>query len=309
MSYYLRVFTTLNGSHSQVWKIENDVAVLVGVTNAEQTPGAYFKAAPGETIWDSIRRETPWYEPNGQCPFQKTALQPGEYYPRMARPIDQHPAESPGWSPGAQKEINVVAIALGQLSVLMRQLNRICQTVHPAEQTFDTFGHEIRNFLILACTEVETHWRGVLVANGVSKNNFNTGDYVALREAMRLDEYAVNFPNYPWLAPLRPFDGWSQAGPTKTLKWYEAYNAVKHNRENEFERATLRHAFEAATACAIMLVAQFGLHSEGWRRSEMQSFFQFSSLPVWPLSEVYIYPYGEQSKGWTEVSFGFKNIS
>ncbi|AMO95537.1 hypothetical protein CFter6_2871 [Collimonas fungivorans] len=37
----------------------------------------------------------------------------------MARPIDQHPAESPGWSPGVEKEINVVAIALGRLSINM----------------------------------------------------------------------------------------------------------------------------------------------------------------------------------------------
>ena len=95
-----------------------------------------------------------------------------------------------------------------QLTVLTRQLDRICQTVQPTEETFGALGHDIRNLLILACTEVESHWRGVLVANGVSKDRFTTQDYVAQREAMRLDEYAIDFPNYPWLAPLEPFEGW-----------------------------------------------------------------------------------------------------
>lgn len=305
MSYYIRTFTTLNKESSQVWKIENDIAVLIGVTNAEHSPGAFFKAEPGESIWDALRRKTAWFEPNGECPFHQTTLQPGEFYPRMARPIDQHPTETPGWSPGACEETNVIAISIGQLAALTRQLDRICQTIHPTEQTFDTFGHDIRNLLILACTEVENHWRGVLIANHIVQKNYSTADYVKLRSAMRLDEYAVTFPSYPWLAPIKPFEGWSNANPTKTLKWYDAYNGVKHNREKEFERATLQHAFEAVAACAIMAVAQFGLHLDNRRRSELQSFFQFTSLPIWPLSDVYIYPYGERSAGWSSVPFDF----
>jgi len=306
MGYYIRTFLTLNQeSSSQVWKIENGVAIRIGVPNPENTPGCYFKAEPGESIWDSIRRQTPWFEPSGECPFHMTNLQPGMFYPRMARPIDQHPDESPGWSPGAHSETNTIAIALGQLTALTRQLNRICQTVHPTENTFETFGHDIRNLLILACTEAESHWRGVLRANQVNQSKYSTIDYVKLRDAMRLDEYAITFPSYPWLAPLRPYEGWSSTSPTQTLKWYDAYNGVKHNREGEFERATLRHAFEAITACAIMVIAQFGLHVDYWRLSEIQSFFQFSSLPAWPLSNVYIYPYDTQLEDWSQTPFDF----
>jgi hypothetical protein len=305
MSHYVRVVPNQNGSTTQVWKIENDVAIRVGVTNAEHGPGTFFKAQAGETIWDVLRRDTPWFEPDGQCPFHKTILQPGEFYPRMARPIDQHPSEAPGWSPGAQQETNAIAIAQGQLNTLIRQLDRICQTVQPTEKTFDAFGHDIRNLLILACTEAESHWRGVLVANGVRKKVFTTREYVVLREAMRLDEYAVAFPSYPWLEPFKPFEGWNTTGgSTQTLKWYDSYNAVKHNRENEFERATLRHAFEAVSACAIMMTAQFGHHLNTGPRSELQSFFQFSTIPKWPLSDVYIFPYS--AGDWSAVTFSFK---
>ncbi|MGE0280187.1 MAG: hypothetical protein AB7P20_06185 [Rhizobiaceae bacterium] len=307
MSYYLRVAQTLDRTDTQVWNIESGRAVRVGVSNAENGAGTYFKAEPGETIWDAIRRMTPWFEPDGKCPFHKATLNPGEFYPRMARPIDQHPDEAPGWSPGVRAEANIVAIARSQLTVLTRQLDRICQTVQPTETTFGTFGHDIRNLLILACTEVESHWRGVLVANGAKGDRFTTREYVALKEAMRLDEYAIAFPNYPWLAPVRPFAGWGSTGsPTKELKWYDAYNAVKHNRETEFERATLGHVFDAVSACAIMMAAQFGLPAGLGQRTEVQAFFDFSSAPRWSLSEVYIYPYGEGRSDWSAVPFPFK---
>lgn len=74
----------------------------------------------------------------------------------------------------------------------------------------------------------------------------------------------------------------------------------------EFERATLCHTFEAVTACAIMMAAQFGLLEELGQRSELQAFCHVSAVPAWPLSEVYIYPYGEQPGDWMPVPFGFK---
>jgi hypothetical protein len=99
MSYYLRVVCTANGSSTQVWKVDDDIAVRLGITNPEGGPGTYFKEERGETIWDAIRRMTPWFEPDGKCPFHKAVIQPGEFYLRMARPIDQHPDEAPAGVP------------------------------------------------------------------------------------------------------------------------------------------------------------------------------------------------------------------
>jgi hypothetical protein len=307
MNYYLRVVPTQHGPQTHIWKFSDDVAERVGISNPEQGVGTYFKADPGETIWDAIRRMTPWFDLGDPCPFHKCTLRPGEYYPRMARPNAEHPAETTGRNPGAQSEANFMAIARGQLTALTRQLDRICQTVPPTEQTFSTFGHDIRNLLILACTEVESRWRGILIANEVKTKHFTTKNYVALREAMKLDEYAVDFPNYPWLIPLKPFEGWGRTGkPTRDLPWYDAYNGVKHNRETEFKRATLRHVFEAVTGCAIMMAAQFGLPEGLGRSAERDSFFHFSAVPDWRLSEHYIYSYGERPGDWGAVPFKFK---
>jgi hypothetical protein len=164
-SYYIRsVLGEYNLPQVQVWQIEDDFAKRMDVSGGMNL----YKAGPGETIWEVLRRAG--FEPDG---FHRTALGPGEFYPRIWRPSvpDQAAALvlSPVWNPSAQHEsniANVIAIARGQLTTLMRQLERICQTVQPEGPNLSAFGHDIRNLLILAYTEDEAHWRGVLVANG-----------------------------------------------------------------------------------------------------------------------------------------------
>jgi hypothetical protein len=55
-----------------------------------------------------------------------------------------------------------------------------------------------------------------------------------------------------------------------------------------------------------MMAAQFGSPAGLGQRSEVQAFFDFSTLPSWPLSEVYMYPYGEGPGDWTAVPYPFK---
>jgi hypothetical protein len=223
----------------------------------------------------------------------------------MARPLLQAFRPPPGgYSPSVESEDNVVAMKRGQLRALTGQLDRVCQTVHPINGNFNTYGHDIRSLLILACTEVEDHWRGVLVANGRTKDSdrYNTRDYVVLRAAMKLDEYAVSFPNYPWLPPFAPFKGWSTEEPTKSIGWYAAYNAAKHDRENRFDQATLNRVFEAFSACVIMMAAQFGLE-DSTQASDLRSFCWFGAMPTWPVEEHYM-P-NLEAEGWSEVHFPF----
>lgn len=302
MEHHLRIGPT--GQSWGVWRITETQAERLGVTR--DAPGSFFQAKVGQSIWDAIRREAPsWFGPNGESQFHKVNLAPGQYYARIARPLDQHPEEAPGFSLTPHLEPNLVAMAGGQMTTLTRQLDRICQTVHPCDATFATYGHDIRNLLILACTEVEMHWRGVLVANGVAKDRFTTREYVLLLPAMKLDEYSVRFPSFPWLQPLSPFKGWGASGrPTKDLSWYDAYNAVKHDRENEFARATLQSAFEALSAGYIMLAAQFGAEVIQ-QRSEFQAMFQLAAAPAWTPADVYIVPFGTSPEKWESVSYPF----
>jgi hypothetical protein len=185
-------------------------------------------------------------------------------------------------------EEDIRATTVAQLHALLRQLDRICQTVQPDKDTLKVaFGHDIRNLLILACTEVESYWRGVLVANGAPGNQYNTEDYVVLQQAMRLGEYKVSFPAYPRLDPIKPFDDWVSGRASKSLPWYHAYNHVKHNREDCFKMATLARAFEAVTACVIVAAAQFGIPRMVQDQPEIKAFFHFLEVPSWREEDYY----------------------
>ena len=237
------------------------------------------------------------------CQLTRMVLPQGHYYFRMARSRADRP------SPHSESPVNEavereLANSRGQLVALMEQLQRICQTIHPCRKTFKCYGHEIRNLLILACTEVEAQWRAILVANGMSVpgNRFNTNHYVQLAKPLRLDEYAISLPYYPWLEPIRPFSGWHVAGkPTQDLPWYDAYNAVKHDRENNFRMGTLLRALKAVCACVVMLVAQFGAGETFRWRQEFGYFFRPSALPEWPPKDLYIAP--ENGDLWTGVQY------
>ena len=200
------------------------------------------------------------------------------------------------WSPSVVAEKSCVASVRGQLTLLTRKLETICQTVQPSEKTLHVYGHEIRNLLILAATEVEMHWRGILTANGLHASRFNTNDYVKLVEPLKLPNYAITFRDFPDLQPVWPFPGWSKTDPTKSLGRYDAYHGVKHNREGEFGRGTLEHAFEAVSACIALLVAEFGATA---LNAELSSLVHLT-VSIWPIGEMYLPSL--TAAGWTPVN-------
>jgi hypothetical protein len=264
-----------------IWTLEGGTAVRVDAPDAALRPRVFSGSPPNL----SVKGFEDWN-------FSRLKLTPGTYYPRIARTTNAHLKDSPGFNPGTAEMISTIQMSNGQLVALKEQLERIFRVVHPDGRMMNAFGHDIRNVLILAATEVETHWKGVLVANGA--NAQNTHDYVKLAEAMQLGAYAVTFPHYPWIDPVRPFGGWKPSkSPTKDLPWYDAYNKVKHDRELNFPLATLGNAIGAVAASFVMMCAQFGMPGYWARgRAEVQSFFHLSGRPSWDLSDVYCKPHG-----------------
>jgi hypothetical protein len=282
------------------WRIENGSAVRLGIAEGSHSPSTCIIAEIGADIWQVLGFHKKIF-PNGKEDFHLATLQPGEHYPRIARPTSDHTAGGNLFGPSATKLQKELAIAKSQLSVLLRQLQRICQTIHPSEENMEAFGHDIRNLLILACTEVESHWRAVLTANGYIRDRYSTNDYVKLEQPMKLGFYGLSFVEYPWLPPCRPFAAWGLLGtPTKELPWYDSYNQVKHDRETSFGRAKLRHVFDAVAANAIMVAAQFGFY-ETLDQSAFNECFLFTDFPEWKPGDVYIRPELEPGKAWTEI--------
>ena len=190
--------------------------------------------------------------------------------------------------------------SLEQIEGLFEDLLSIFRVVHPAKGNLEAFGGAIRDIIILACTEVEAQWKGVLEAHNVQPVKggfFTTRDYVKLLPVMKLNEYELKLNRYPWLPPTGPFIGWNPHDSTKSLPWYDAYNKVKHDRESEFVNATLRHAIEAVAACVVMLAAQFGL--EALKRHDLKQLFEFVRRPEWDPKDWYYQPIPHEA--WVQV--------
>jgi hypothetical protein len=293
--WYIR--ESVGGQGRQIWLFTETTATRWGVSNPENGPGTFFKAEPGETIWQCIDRLTGWLKPGvTEGLFEEIGLGPAEYYPRMARPLVLA-AQPTLWSPPLASEMAYIAGARSQLTLLVRRLEQICQTVQPAASTLQVYGHEIRNLLILASTEAEMHLRGILKANGSQITKPNSNQYVKLVAPLKLDDYTVAFLDFPALAPVAPFAGWATSDPTDSLRWYAAYHGTKHNREEEFERGTLEHAFAAVAACLALLVAQFGPIALG---AELGSYVSIGS-PTWAVGEMYMPRVTEAD--WTPISY------
>jgi hypothetical protein len=129
------------------------------------------------------------------------------------------------------------------------------------------YGHEIRQLLILGCTEVEAQCKAVLRANSyqkrvrngttVGEDRWNIKDYFKVARPLLLSGHKLKVRGHPDLPVLDPFERWSGATFTP-LAWYQAYNDVKHDREKNFSKATLSATVEAMAAIHVLVTAQFG---------------------------------------------------
>lgn len=302
----IKYFRPINkdGESFGVWSFDGKTALRIGVPNPMDSPNSHAVVKSGQTLFEAMKCQLKaFFQHGAPCVLKDMALKPGQYYPRIARPTDQHPKDIPNY-PEPKPYEHEIAISKGQLVSLMSRLQQICQTIHPTTETFNSYGHEIRNLLILACTEVEAQWKSVLEANAVTpkRKYFTTEDYIKLNNAMHLDEYSVSLTHYPWLEEFSPFKGWNIDNPTTSLNWYDAYNKVKHDREANFSEATLIHALNAVCASMIILFAQFGKQQATRWRHEIAYFFDLVETPKWCPSEVYTYPYEGHASGYSKVN-------
>ncbi|MBI1360562.1 MAG: hypothetical protein GC155_09825 [Alphaproteobacteria bacterium] len=266
------------------WVVDGDEAYRVGIPDVKTHPNCYFKLDPSDPLLESFEKS--WLGWRAGTVLHEKPLAPGEYYARMARPIDNHPND-PGRFPTHSLYQTEIAGTVGQLVSLVGRLREICQSVQPEKANLPVYGHAIRECLMIAATEVESHWKAVLRANGVTGARLSTTDYIKTLAAMKLNEYELIFSHYPGIGVVAPFKWWEISAPTQTLAFYDAYNAVKHDRESAFARGTLEQAINGVGACAIMAVAQFGLTDVINRNRSLAEYFQVRSRPKWTPGELY----------------------
>lgn len=169
------------------------------------------------------------------------------------------------WRPGLcldiPKALNInegeKARAKRELKILIEKLHEILLYIEPDTICLNTYGHKIRELLILACTECENSWASYIRLAGNTSDRLTTCDYVKLKEKLFLNEYQVTFSNHPITINFTPFANWNDKQPTISLQWYDSYNKTKHNKDKFFNEATLESCLNAISAVIIMFCVRY----------------------------------------------------
>ncbi len=186
----------------------------------------------------------------------ETDYEPGTAYKRIAWPVL-----------GRANLLSTIDIttrtqSMVALRLLLLKMLDIFESVEPVPPNLEVYGHKIRELLLLAAMEAEASWAAILKANSYPpKGRLNTTDYVKLLKPMLLDGYSLELTSYPGFPGFAPLRDWDPSCPTQSLGWYYAYNATKHNREENLKEATLEKAIHAVGAAVVMFYAQFGASS------------------------------------------------
>jgi len=231
---------------------------------------------------------------------QKTNQNRGVYFPRIYRPVYSEKDSFRKYTSISVKKSDDIYYpfdndhlikSLTQLSTLVDFLDQIFKTVFPCPENYGTFGFDIRNLIILTCTEFETHVIGILKSNGINPNGkyYTTQDYVKLNDILKLSKYSVSFSHYPDLPSLCPFDNWNPENPTKSIDWYNTYNKIKHDIENEFNKSRIQDLINSISACFVILIAQYG--KLPIINEILKNYWKIDKSPDWKIEEKYTNPY------------------
>lgn len=227
-------------------------------------------------LWDHCESVSP-----DVVDFHKNSYEAGTYFPRINRDksnLYQFQTSSSSFVDEVRAYYNIV-----------EAMEDIFKVVEPTKNNVKTFGHRIREVLIIACTEVEYLFLQALKDNGYKElHQYQTKDFVSLLDVYKLSEYEIELKMHPKLGRIRPFKDWDKDKPTKSLFWYSAYNASKHDRGGNFAEASIEAMVNAIVAIHILLEAQYGEKIfDKPMYSAYESCFRTCCSPTWEVKDMF----------------------
>jgi len=140
--------------------------------------------------------------------------------------------------------------------LIQKDLHNLFDYVEPAESNLPCYSYRIHELLVRTCIEVEANCKAILLENGYAKSgDLNINDYKKLDSSHHLSSYQVRLPLWHGAGALRtPFAAWASGGG---VAWYQAYNAVKHDRHQRFHEANFGNLLDAVCGLVSVLGSQF----------------------------------------------------
>lgn len=186
-------------------------------------------------------------------------------------------------------------------NLIQEDLYGIFEYVEPASANLKCYSYRIHALHMRTCIEIEANCKAILNENGYSrKGDWNMPDYRKLEATHHLSAYEIKLPIWRDTQPTwQPFYPWST---NSSLPWYEAYNAAKHDRHDEFPNANFHNLLDAVCALVALLASQFYTGLDGridWMnalgeqriptgfRTAIGGYFYVKFPNNWPLADRY----------------------
>jgi hypothetical protein len=133
-------------------------------------------------------------------------------------------------------------------------LERLSRFVAIDSKNFSTFSNENARLLLSSCAEIESMFKQIIEGKTPQASAKNIRDYFAFINTQNpgFCEESISSPRLQ--LTLQPFFGWSR---DCSPPWWTAHNRVKHNRNLNFEYASIENMVNAVAALEITLKYYF----------------------------------------------------
>jgi hypothetical protein len=150
--------------------------------------------------------------------------------------------------------------------LIQNDLHSIFEYIEPSDECKTSYSYRIHGLLMRVCIEIEANFKAILQENIFSppeRRSLNMIHYRKVDVTHHLSSYEVMLPIWNGTPPiLKPFEPWRSGrglpnanGPS--LPWYQAYNASKHDRHDEFKKANFENLVLAVAGLLVLISSQF----------------------------------------------------
>ena|SRR5208283_2927614 len=138
------------------------------------------------------------------------------------------------------------------LLAIERDLDEISRYIEFDEKNFDCFSIEIARVLLTSAAEVDVVCKQICKSiNPKSKaDNINRYRGEILPVFPGIPQFQIILPRFG--LALTPWDEWEKLDGVPF--WWTAYNKVKHQRDSEYHRATLKNVLNSVAGLFVMVL-------------------------------------------------------
>jgi hypothetical protein len=152
------------------------------------------------------------------------------------------------------------------LTLIQNDLRSIFEYLEPSDECRSAYSYRIYALFMRTCIEVEANFKAILEENIFTPppgRSLNMTHYRKVDATHHLSSYEVMLPIWNGTPPIfKPFDPWKSARGLPnhggvSLPWYQAYNAAKHDRHDEFKKANFENLVMAVAGLLVLVSSQF----------------------------------------------------